>query len=178
MVRPTTLLFPEDLHVRLRERAAGQGISIGEFVRRAVRRALDPKGALRPPARGERRQGRSLARWTSTCPRPPAPSPMRASVAGPPRWRMPMKVLIDTRVWVLALRAGVAPAPADATAGYSSGAQARSSDSGSPHWKHSSLGSSDEVIARPQTPISSSGKLAALDSISRNTRSSPGVWGK
>ena len=53
MVRPTTLLFPEDLHVRLREQAAGQGISIGAFVRQAVRRALDPQRALRSRARAK-----------------------------------------------------------------------------------------------------------------------------
>lgn len=53
MVRPTTLLFPEDLHVRLREHAAGQGISIGEFVRQAVRRALEPQGALRSRTRSK-----------------------------------------------------------------------------------------------------------------------------
>jgi hypothetical protein len=48
-------MFPEELRTRLREAAAHEGISAGEFVRRALRRALEDE-----PVRGRHkmRQGR------------------------------------------------------------------------------------------------------------------------
>ena len=52
-MRATTLMIPDELRARLREAAARSGVSAGEFVRRALRRALEEESA-RPPRRTRR----------------------------------------------------------------------------------------------------------------------------
>jgi Arc/MetJ-type ribon-helix-helix transcriptional regulator len=57
-MRATTLMIPDELRARLREAAARDGISAGEFVRRALRRALEDESArLRRRTRRGRKAG-------------------------------------------------------------------------------------------------------------------------
>jgi hypothetical protein len=55
-MRATTLMFPDELRARLRKAAAREGISAGEFVRRALRRALEEEST------GSRERTRRRAR--------------------------------------------------------------------------------------------------------------------
>ena len=53
-MRATSLLLPDDLQDDLRKAARREGTSVGEFIRRALRRALDDKRAT--PVRRRRQE--------------------------------------------------------------------------------------------------------------------------
>jgi hypothetical protein len=68
-MRATTILLPEELQSRLRERAAREGISVAELLRRLASRAVEPvrgAGARRTGAKTRERLPRSVEEYLAS----------------------------------------------------------------------------------------------------------------